>query len=193
MDARPPAASDSPSGVRAACHAGAMPKSTPVRQVRAAAKSATRMSNWRGIPSGISPGGTIAGATRSAIHDNARPAAPPGSASTTLSVRSSRARCRLLAPRAARTAISLARPMPRASNRLATFAQAISRTKATTPPRTSEVDRTSPLTSALRSGSMVTPHPLLVSGEIRAMFCATTSMSLRAWSIVAPGRSRAIT
>jgi hypothetical protein len=62
-----------------------------------------------------------------------KPAIPPTLASTTLSTISSRAMRGRLAPRAARTAISLRRSTARASSRFATFAQAISRTTATAP------------------------------------------------------------
>ena len=73
---------------------------------------------------------------------------------------------RRLPPSAARTAISRDRPRPRASSRFATFAHAISSTNATTPASTSDVVRSSGPTIASRSGSMVTPQPLLVSGAI---------------------------
>ena len=106
---RPPAASDSPSGARAACHAGAIPNSRPVAPVRTAAKSVTRKSKCSAMPCGNSPLGIIDGATRSAAHDRARPAPPPIAASTRLSHKSSRAICARLAPSAARHR-HLARP-----------------------------------------------------------------------------------
>ena len=57
---------------------------------------------------------------------------PPTRASSTLSVSSCSTRWRRVAPSASRTPISVARPAPRASSRLAMLAQAMSSTMAVT-------------------------------------------------------------
>jgi hypothetical protein len=84
VELRPPEASACVSGVRAACHAGARPNSTPVSPVSAAAKSVMRASNRSPIPSGSRPGGTTDGALRNAAHESTNPAAPPSVARSTL-------------------------------------------------------------------------------------------------------------
>ena len=71
------------------------------------------------------------------------PSALPTTASSTLSVSSCRIRRRRPAPSAERIAISPRRDEARTSSRLATFAHAISRTKATVPSSTSNPRRTS--------------------------------------------------
>ena len=63
------------------------------------------------------------------------PAIPPAKASRMLSVKSCCNKRLRLAPIARRTAISLPRTEARASSRLATFTQAISRTRPTIPMR----------------------------------------------------------
>jgi hypothetical protein len=133
------------------------------------------------------------GAVRIATHASASPAAPPISASIRLSVSSCVTILARVPPIAARTAISRDRPSARASRRFATFAQAISRTKPTTPVSTNEVVFNSPPTIASRSGAIVTPQPLLLSGHASARRLAMPVMSAFACSIVTPGFSRAIT
>ena len=71
-----------------------------------------------------------------------------------------------LAPRAARTAISLRRASVRARTRLATLAQAISRTHPTAPSSTSSAGRTSPTRSSC-SGMTAAPQPLSSVGYWR--------------------------
>ena len=102
---------------------------------------------------------TPAPATRS-------PSRPPASASRVVSAKSCRTMRARLAPRAARTAISLRRPSVRASTRLATFAQAISRTHPTAPSSTSSAGRTSPTRSSC-SGMTAAPQPLSSAGYWR--------------------------
>ena len=76
------------------------------------------------------------------------------SESSTLSVRSWRSRRPRSPPSAMRTAISRCRPAARASSRLATLAQAMSRTKTTAPSSSIKAGRRSP-TNAASSGSTV--------------------------------------
>ena len=65
------------------------------------------------------------------------PNAPPHPAKIALSVKTCRQILQRPAPRAARTAISFCRVVARASSRLATFAQAMSRTRLMAPSRRS--------------------------------------------------------
>jgi hypothetical protein len=74
-----------------------------------------------------------------------KPTAPPSTARTMLSVRSSRMTRDRLAPSAPRMAISLCRAAARASSKFAMFAQAISKTKATAARSTISIGRTSPI------------------------------------------------
>jgi hypothetical protein len=70
------------------------------------------------------------------------PSAPPARLSMVLSVKSCRANRLRCAPKAVRTASSCSRRIIRASARLATLAQAISRTSPAVPRRTSSIGRT---------------------------------------------------
>ena len=81
-----------------------------------------------------------------------------------------------LAPSAARTATSVCRDDARASSNPATFAQAISNTKATTPCSIHSGCRIHP-NSASRIGSTRTPRPLLRVGKSRASWLAMLSIS----------------
>ena len=187
---RVPLAAAAVSGMSAACHAGASPARMPAATVIPAANSVTRQSSDSAIPSGSVPGGSNAGAERSTAAPSASPAVPPTAASSRLSVSSCRKSCRRLAPSAARTASSRVRPTPRASSRFATFAHAMSSTNPTTPANTSDVVLRSLPTSALCKGSIVTPQPLLVDGEMRAMPAAIEAISARARSMEMPDFNR---
>ncbi len=123
----------------------------------------------------------------------AKPSAPPVKAMTMLSVSNWRMRRTLEAPIATRTAISLPRELPRARNKLATLAQAISSTKPIAPSRTS------------RNGRI--PAPIMAWYDLKLMTscCPTTlgyltrksrvTISICDWSCsrVTPGFSLAIT
>src|SRR5262249_777542 len=112
------------------CSAGMSPKKTPVKIESAAVKAATRQSR----PTSFARGRKLAANTSSASTPHlasAKPRAPPVTANSRLSVSSCLTMRSLPAPSAVRTAISLRREVARASNRLATLAQAISKTKPT--------------------------------------------------------------
>ncbi|PYQ18393.1 MAG: hypothetical protein DMF81_25045 [Acidobacteria bacterium] len=87
------------------------------------------------------------------------PRTPPARETSRLSVRSWRIKRPWLAPRACRTASSLARVAPLASSRFATLAHAISSTNTTAPIRTRSVDRVSP-DAMVRSVMSWARHPL---------------------------------
>ena len=70
-----------------------------------------------------------------------QPNAPPKNASTTLSLRNWRISLPLLAPNAARIAISFSLAAPRTSSRLAMFAQVIKSTRATATSSNHSMDR----------------------------------------------------
>ena len=134
--------------------------------------------------------GLIARTTCSATWAIARPAAPPRTPSSTLSVSSWRTSRFQLAPSAVLTAISFCRLVARVSNRLATLAHAISSTSATEPSTTSTATRTLPTTdSTSETTSIVNVRSRLSFSRIRAAIPATSSL---ACAIVTPGFSRAI-
>jgi len=81
-----------------------------------------------------------------------------------LSVRSCRASRRRVAPTEIRTAISLALPADRASSRLATLVQAISKTSPTAPDSSSNRVRKLRLTSHSSKSSTWMVQPLLLDG-----------------------------
>ncbi|MCG3160997.1 MAG: hypothetical protein JMDDDDMK_02110 [Acidobacteria bacterium] len=93
------------------------------------------------------------------------------------------------APNAARTATSRCRPAARASSRLATFAQAISKTIPTAPSSTNKARRISPV-NCVRSGTTLTPQLALKSYE-RSNWPPMTFISACACSNVTPGLSLA--
>ena len=189
LDARVACLSTSFRSVFAACHAGAMPKSSPVAIVRASANSRTvRSTRTSGT------GSRFAGITElmaSTPHSAAsNPTAPPMTESTRLSMSSccsSRAR---LAPIAVRTAISFCRDAARASSRFATFAgrdqqHAADGARAARPARSAAAgsrrrDRSRPAESP-------TPSSRDTAGST---WPATTSISACACSSVTPGRRR---
>ena len=92
-----------------------------------------------------------------------RPRAPPAIESRVVSVRICCTTRLRLAPKAVRMAISLRRASAFATNKFATFAQAMSRTNATAPNNTSSAGRMSP-TIWSRSGTTIAPQPLSSSG-----------------------------
>ena len=123
--ARPVAIREEPAGLQAS--AGAVPNSRPATTDTAAVNASTAPST----PTSASPGtlrGTSAGAARTIPAATARPAVPPATLRTTLSVSSWRTIRPRPAPSAPRTASSRRRAIPRASSRPATLAHAISST-----------------------------------------------------------------
>ena len=109
-----------------------MPKAMPVITQVQKVKSRTRPSTT--IP--VAFGNQIGADTLKTLtprKEKTSPATPPTRESNTLSVSICRIKLLWFAPKATRTPISLRRPSPRTSNRLATLAHAISRTKPTAP------------------------------------------------------------
>ena len=159
---------------RHAWRAGADPKMPATTTERANVKATTRpsidTSSSRGMLAGASATKTLVAATASS-----RPMAAPTSDSTRLSVTSCCTIRRRPAPSDARRANSESRPLARTRSRLATFAQAISRTKPTTPRNVHSVPLTSP-TTAVRSATMRRPQSLFSVGYAAAS-CARTVWS----------------
>jgi hypothetical protein len=123
--------------------AGKMPKSSPVPMESAAAKRITmgRIPTWSmSLPSA----GRMDAMRLSVQCATSRLAMPPISARTVDSVSSWPSRRRRVAPSESRTAISMLRPAPRASSRLAMFAQAMSSTVPVIPMRRRMGVRASP-------------------------------------------------
>ena len=176
-----------------ACHAGAMPNSSPATTAAAAQKPMTRASNSTTTPGGNRSGGIAEAAAFRTTAPAATPRTPPMSDSIRLSVTSWRTTRHRLAPSADRIASSRSRTVARAISRLATFAQQISRTKPTTPRKSSDVCRSSAPITAFCSGSSAAPRPVFVFGNSRASPAVTPAMSAAACSRVMPGFSRPIT
>ena len=131
---RPPSFSVSFKSGFEASSAGAVPNTKPVNSEHAAVNPNTRPSRSNFIQKGMSMG--IALSSRSSPHSaSTNPSAPLIKPSSKLSVSSCRKMRLRFAPSAARIAISFCRAVARASNRLATFTQAINNTKPTTPSR----------------------------------------------------------
>ena len=142
--------------------AGRTPNRRPVRTDTPSVNRSTRASTTIGRKRGTSAG--MESCRRSTPHSASRaPKTPPARDSMTLSVRSCRRRRARPAPNEARIAISFCRAAARDSSRLATLAQAMSRTKATAPRRISRAVRTSPTISSW-SGMRVIPMPVFASG-----------------------------
>ena len=118
--------------------AGARPKSTPATMETASVKSRTRESTRTSFALG-SACGRAPNHACVPHHEKNAPKAPPATDSSRLSVSNCRMTRRCVAPRTERIANSLARPIARASSRLATFAQAISSTNPTAASNTSSV------------------------------------------------------
>ncbi len=112
---------------------------TETKSVKAITGASMPISSARGSSPGLS-----ATTERTPQYASSRPSTPPASASSRLSVSSWRTSRSRLAPSAVRTAISFERAAARASNRLATLAQAMSSTNPTAPSSTSSAGRTSP-------------------------------------------------
>ena len=143
--------------------AGATPKSSPVTTESPSAKASARPFTAISSSRGWSPGSSACSA-RTPHTASPSPSAPPASASSTLSVSSWRTSRRREAPSAARIATSRSRVATRASIRLATLAQAISRTSPTAPRKTSSAGRISPDDALLQSRPAPRPSRLLLAG-----------------------------
>src|SRR5256885_4526411 len=108
-----------------------------------------------------------------------KPKPPPARESSTLSVSNWRATRSRPAPSATRTAISGCRAAARASRRLATFAQAMSRTNATAPSNTSNAPFTSPTNCSCRPIRVKTPSPPSPSPSVLLAGCAARLFATR--------------
>ena len=125
--------------------------------------------------------GSRSAEARSPNDQASRPTPPPAAPSSRLSVISCRISRPRAAPSAARIASSRMRPDARASRRLATFAQAMSRTTPTAPSRMRSAWRTSPTIFSC-SGWMAMPRPPLLSGKRRDWSSVIAARSARASS-----------
>jgi len=189
--ARAPSRSALKSDWRHARSAGNTPKPTPVRQETSAAKISTRTSIDGACAMG-SEAGTNRVSKRTAPAATSTPAAPPVSASTRLSVISWRTRRSRPAPMAVRTASSRCRANPRAINRFARFAQAISSTQSAAPLSAISNNRDCCDTSS-RSRFTVAPVCRFSRGNCLSSCAAITPISARACSSDTPGFRRAST
>ncbi len=146
---------------------GASPKRSPVTSESTSAKPSTRRSSpisfTRGSVSG--PRDRSPATPQSA---SSSPSAPPSSARSMLSRSSSPASRVREAPSAERIVTSRRRPAARASMRLATLAQATSRTRPTAPMKTSNAGRISPIICS-RSATTSAPQLAFDSG-----YCASS-------------------
>ena len=136
--------------------------------------------------------GTNVFSTRTPASARSNPRPAPRNASNTLSVKNCRVRRKRLAPSASRNAISFSRAAARASSKLATFAQAIRRTKPTAPSRMSNAGLMSPTISSC-NGVTVAPIRVLDLGYCFARRAAIVSISAWACLRPTPGFIRAIT
>ena len=145
-----PAVPPRPPSVRAAFRftpdariAGRIPNRIPVASEAPKANTKSRASNRASWSLGMLSGPSRA-ASSVAPRASTSPAAPPASDRIVLSARSCPAMRPRVAPMAARTASSFRRPVPRASSKLATLAQAISSSNPTAPARISRGWRAGP-------------------------------------------------
>ena len=138
----------------------------------------------------MSPGAIAMSARRPKVA-NPTPSAIATPDSIRLSMRKRRTRRPVLAPMATHTATSWERPALRASNRLATLAQAISRTIVTAPKRIQSVKRTSPRTTS-SIDSTNAPRLTLSPGFSNSRSAAIATISALASVTVIPGTRRPI-
>ena len=142
---RAPSLSTAFTSVFETCSAGTRPKMIPVARQTAAMKAKTVSSIVNSIQYGLPTLCVAASNHRTPATARPKPAMPAMSASMTLSTSNCRTTRHRLAPSATRTEISCVRCADRASKRLATFAQAISSTKATAPCSARKISRIGPL------------------------------------------------
>ncbi len=188
---RPPSRSDACRFGRDNCSAGITPQRRPVTTAAIAATRRTRKSRptvaSRGRSSGIearstlTPHSAMSSATASPAIDNTR-----------LSTNKLRAMRHRLAPRAARTDISLDRFAALTSIRLATLAQAIRRTQPTAPRSNTIQFRVRP-TVASCSGAAAQVLSSNQSGYFASRADVILSISRRTCSIVVPSFRRPTT
>ena len=185
---RVPWRSSPPGGMRAMRHAGTRPMPRPVASVAAAATAST----LRSAPGASAIGrvvGTRAAATGMIATASPAPAMPPTADNARLSVSTWRARRLGRAPIARRIASSRCRETPRASSRLARFAQAMSSTALEAPTSACSIVRDCRVTSSRRPITVAPVRSL--AGNVRASSAATVPRSARACATVTPGARRA--
>ena len=176
---------------RDARRAGRTPNASPVRTERDKVKASTEpLMRTSALRRRIS--GTHGNRASSPQTASRTPHAPPATASSTLSVKSSRISRRRPAPSAARIASSGERAAARASARLATFAAAISSTSATAPQSTNNALRKSSVWSFWMVFAR-TRWPVLVRGYSFSSRSATASSAVLTRSRLTPGFMRAST
>ena len=120
-----------------------------------------------------------------------KPSKPPSSPNKVLSVSSCRSMRRRFAPSAVRIAISFCRLVALARSRLATFAQAISKTRLTAAIKTISAGRMSPVTCSC-NGITCDSMPPLTSGYSLSSRLAIAFISTCACSAATPGFKRPI-
>ena len=188
---RPPLFNMSFSSERATCSPGARPKTIPVTMDAATVKSSTgaliAISHDRGSHS------LVIDFANSSPHAAIRtPTSAPAIDRTMLSVNSWRSSRPDPAPRADRTANSLARLVARASSRLATLEHAISSTNSTAPISRKSAGRGSPTTSSWSENRLTTQF-VFVSTYCLWRRTAIVSICACAAAMVTPGFRRPIT
>ncbi len=175
---------------RVARSAGRRLKTTGLRRERTTEKARTRRSTTTSSKKGSNVTERMRSRPQAARR---RPRAPPARARTRPSVKSWRRRRLRLAPRAARTAVSRCRAAPRASMRLATFAQATASTRTTATASRVKATHEPALVIACRNGITVALQPELVAGWSRCSLSARARISAAASATSAPGFKRPVT
>ena len=172
------------------CSAGARPKMIPVSTQSPARNRKTRVSIVNRIQYGLPTSWVARSNIRTPMIESARPRTPPSNPRSTASTSSWRTMRQRDAPSARRTAISRARCAARESSRLATFAQAISRTKPTAPINVRNMIRMGPPLKRSLMAITSTPMSLFVSGYCAVSRLAMPRNSVCAVVMLTPGLSR---
>jgi hypothetical protein len=163
-----PPCSDSARLKRAPRSAGASPESTAVTSVAAAVNAMARASMRTPSSRGKSWAAT-AGAMATRADASPSPRRPPSDDKTALSVKSCRASRARLAPIAARTVSSRCLATPLESDRLATFAHAMSRTQATATASTTSAGLTLDVLSSTTPRTCTTGGPPMPKSRFAAI------------------------
>ena len=161
----------------------------PVRRATAMVKQSTRASREISLARGRKVGLRRTSA-RAPTQASPMPHAAPIDASNRLSVRSWRTSRARPAPRELRMPISRRRTEDRDNSRLATFTQAIRRTKPTAAAMVSIAGRMLPVMDSCRP-MIVVSQPALEPGKAAAARAAITLRSFATEAAVTPGRRRA--
>ncbi len=188
---RLPCFSASFTSVRVKRSEGIKPASTPVKIETTRVNTKTCVSSVTSTKRG-SRSASIFTISPMLARARSNPRAPPATDNTTVSAKMWRTMATRPAPKAVRIAISLRRAKVFAKTRFATFAHAISKTKATAPKSTSSAGRMSP-TSCSRKGIAVAPQPLSSAGYCCSSLVEIAPSSDLACSIATPGFRRPMT